>query len=172
MYIGIIYSKIIFLFVYISKKLKSIKYFILNFNNKNNDKNKVKNKNKTDDKQKNKNNKKLKPAFPPPKNNSSNHNKNENSKNNNIINNDKFFGNKKKKGKKLKSSKRKLQFMEDNDNADNNLEKIKYIKNENNLLNKEVPLNNNNNNQKIRKGKTNLFVSNNFDTFSPYINFQ
>ena len=61
--------------------------------------------------------------------------------------------------------------MEDNDNTENNSENIKNTKNKNNLLNKEVPLNNNNN-QKIRKGKTNLFVSNNFDTFSPYINFQ
>ncbi len=161
--------QIIFLFVYISKKLKSIRYFILNYNNKNNVK--IKNKNKIDNKQKNKNNNKLSPSFPPPKNNSSNHNKKENSKNNNIINKDKVASNKKKKGKKLKNSKRKLQFMEDNDNADNNLENINKIKNENNLLKKAVPLKNNNI-QKIRKGETNLFFSNNFDTFSPYINFQ
>ena len=38
--------QIIFLFVYISKKLKSIRYFILNFNNKNNDKNTNQNKKK------------------------------------------------------------------------------------------------------------------------------
>ena len=100
--------QIIFLFVYISKKLNSIKYFILNYNNKNNNNNKniINNKNKINDKKKNKNNKKFSPAFPPPKNNSFNHNKNENSKNNKIINNDKYIGHKKKKGKKIQNNKK------------------------------------------------------------------
>ena len=167
--------QIIFLFVYLVKKLKPLRYFMLIFRNKN-----------PMDKK----------AFPPPKTNKSNNSKNEKNKENNdnanIKSNNyimsKFAPNKGKIKKNLnnkkenniiideesnndtnKNSKRKLALMDDDNNLENILKNQKqYLLNLQQMIS-QSKANKEKNNNFPKKGNKKVIFTNNF---SPIINIQ
>jgi len=156
--------QLICFFVYLSKKLKSLKYFMLIFNNRN---------------------KKSLNSFPPRKNNNSTNILNDskekkliqNSKKNNYIKS-KFGDNKRKNIKNKKERKNELIFVED-ENEGNSKRKLRFMEEDNinfddifnnnkNLLKLKVPSGNNLENIKRKKRKSFIFTNN----FGPTINIQ
>ena len=175
--------QIIFLFVYIFQKLKSLKNFMLTFDDKINN-NKTNNNEINKD---NKNKKKSNASFPPPKNQKLKSNKEkkyiENNKRikNNFKNIKRQKVNSKIKGRKIKdksNSSRKLQLTKDVTDIIND-ENTSKINSKNDLL----KFNNIFNNNGLQTGKekaskknklsfSNINYNNNLTPFSPFINMQ
>ena len=145
-------AQLICFFVYLSKKLKSLKYFMLIFNNRN---------------------QKSLHSFPPKKNNNSTNSLNdskekkliENSKKNNYIKS-RFENNKKKNIKNKKEGNNKLIFIED-EKENNSKRKFRFMEDDNinfenifnnnkNLLKIKVP--SGNNLEKIQRKKRKSFI--------------